>query len=54
MNNITVSVIGLGYVGLPVAVASGKKKRVIGFDINPVRIKELKKGHDRTNEVAPA
>lgn len=48
----TVSVIGLGYVGLPVAVAFGKSKRTIGFDINAQRIVELKAGHDRTGEVA--
>lgn len=46
-----VSVIGLGYVGLPVAVAFGKKKRVIGFDIDAQRITELRAGHDRTGEV---
>jgi UDP-N-acetyl-D-galactosamine dehydrogenase len=46
-----VSVIGLGYVGLPVAVAFGKKRKTIGFDINPVRIQELKNGFDRTNEI---
>ena len=48
----TVSVVGLGYVGLPVAVAFGKIRRTIGFDINGVRIAELKEGHDRTGEVA--
>lgn len=48
-----VSVIGLGYVGLPVAVAFGKKRRTIGFDINPARIRELIEGFDRTNEVTP-
>jgi len=47
-----ISVIGLGYVGLPVAVAFGKVRRTVGFDINPVRIKELQAGHDRTGEVA--
>ena len=47
----TVSVVGLGYVGLPVAVAFGKIRRTIGFDINPTRINELKAGHDRTGEV---
>ncbi len=47
----TISVIGLGYVGLPVAVTFGKVHRTIGFDINPVRIAELKAGHDRTGEV---
>lgn len=46
-----VSVIGLGYVGLPVAVAFGLKHRTIGFDINTQRIAELKKGYDRTGEV---
>ncbi|MCI0590427.1 MAG: nucleotide sugar dehydrogenase, partial [Gammaproteobacteria bacterium] len=46
-----ISVIGLGYVGLPVAVAFGQKGRVIGFDIDPDRIAELNKGFDRTNEV---
>lgn len=54
MNTLrNVSVIGLGYVGLPVAVAFGKEARTIGFDINPVRIKELQQNHDRTGEVAP-
>ena len=48
----TVSVIGLGYVGLPVAVAFGRKSRTIGFDINLQRIAELKEGHDRTGEVS--
>src|SRR5512137_2391758 len=46
-----ISVIGLGYVGLPVAVAFGKVRRTVGFDINAVRISELKSGHDRTGEV---
>jgi len=49
--NRKISVIGLGYVGLPVAVAFGKSHRVIGFDLNQARIEELKKGHDRTLEV---
>lgn len=46
-----VAVVGLGYVGLPVAVAFGKKQDVIGFDINSNRIESLKKGVDVTNEV---
>ena len=46
-----ISVIGLGYVGLPVAVAFGKVTEVIGFDINKNRINELKQGFDSTNEV---
>ena len=49
-----ISVIGLGYVGLPVAVAFGKKNRTIGFDVNPERIRELREGHDRTGEVSTA
>lgn len=46
-----ISVVGLGYVGLPVAVAFGKVRRTIGFDINSKRIKELQSGYDRTGEV---
>lgn len=46
-----IGVIGLGYVGLPLAVEFGKKTSVIGFDINKERISELKKGFDRTREV---
>jgi UDP-N-acetyl-D-galactosamine dehydrogenase len=46
-----ISVVGLGYVGLPVAVAFGKCRKTIGFDINPTRISELQAGHDRTGEV---
>ena len=49
-----VSVIGLGYVGLPVAVAFGNEAKTIGFDINPTRIAELQRNHDRTGEVTPA
>lgn len=52
MKDRVVSVIGLGYVGLPVAVAFGLKRRTIGFDINAQRIAELKQGYDRTGEVA--
>jgi len=46
-----ISVIGLGYVGLPVAVAFGKVRRTVGFDINATRIAELRQGLDRTGEV---
>lgn len=45
------AIIGLGYVGLPLAVEFGKKYTTIGFDINEKRIEELKKGYDRTLEV---
>ena len=46
-----ISIIGLGYVGLPLAVEFSKKYKVIGFDINNNRIEELKKGIDKTLEV---
>ncbi|WP_291721408.1 nucleotide sugar dehydrogenase [Bernardetia sp.] len=46
-----IAVIGLGYVGLPLAVEFGKKYTTIGFDINASRIEELDKGYDRTLEV---
>lgn len=48
----TIGVVGLGYVGLPLAIALGKHFRVIGFDRNEYRIHELKKGQDRTREVS--
>ncbi len=47
-----ISVVGLGYVGLPVAVAFGQVRRTIGFDVNRTRIDELKAGYDRTDEVS--
>jgi UDP-N-acetyl-D-glucosamine/UDP-N-acetyl-D-galactosamine dehydrogenase len=47
-----IAVIGLGYVGLPLAVEFGKKYRTVGFDINPARIKELKAGRDITLETS--
>ena len=49
-----IAVVGLGYVGLPVAVAFGRQQRTIGFDINARRIAELTAGHDNTLEVAAA
>jgi len=45
-----IAIIGLGYVGLPLAIEFGKKYKVLGFDINQARIEELKSGKDRTNE----
>jgi len=53
LNIGTVAVIGLGYVGLPLAVEFGKRRNVLGFDINPARIAELKTGRDATLEVSP-
>jgi UDP-N-acetyl-D-galactosamine dehydrogenase len=46
-----IAIIGLGYVGLPLAVALAEKYKVIGFDINVQRVEELQKGHDHTLEV---
>lgn len=50
--DIKLAVIGLGYVGLPLAVEFGKKRSVVGFDINQPRIDALKAGHDATLEVS--
>ena len=47
-----IAVVGLGYVGLPIAVAFAKYFPVIGFDINPKRIEELNRGIDRTGEIS--
>jgi UDP-N-acetyl-D-galactosamine dehydrogenase len=57
MNNINIknkkiAVIGLGYVGLPLAAAFAEKYPVVGFDINQGRVNELKSGHDHTLELA--
>ena len=50
-NEISIAVIGLGYVGFPLAVELSKLYQVCGFDLNIERIDELKKGIDRTNEI---
>jgi UDP-N-acetyl-D-galactosamine dehydrogenase len=52
ISNIKIAVIGLGYVGLPLAVEFGKNHSVIGFDINTNRINNLKSGTDHTLEVS--
>jgi len=52
VSDIKLAVIGLGYVGLPLAVEFGKHRKVIGFDINAARIAALKAGHDATLEVS--
>ena len=54
LDNIKLAVIGLGYVGLPLAVEFGKKRSAIGFDVNPKRIEELRSGLDATLEVDAA
>ncbi|OXR49868.1 MULTISPECIES: Vi polysaccharide biosynthesis UDP-N-acetylglucosamine C-6 dehydrogenase TviB [unclassified Pusillimonas] len=51
LQDVKLAVVGLGYVGLPLAVEFGKKRSVIGFDINARRIAELKTGKDHTLEV---
>ena len=51
MHSRKISVIGLGYVGLQVAVAFGSKSKTLAFDTNPKRLQELSDGYDRTNEV---
>ena len=53
-NNPTIAIIGLGYVGLPLAVAFAEKYKVIGFDINKKRITDLNNGKDFTLEVSDA
>lgn len=52
ISNIKIGIIGLGYVGLPLAVEFGKISPTLGFDINNNRLEELKNGIDRTNEVS--
>jgi len=53
MSKIKLAIVGLGYVGLPLAVEFGKKRSVTGFDINAKRIAELQKGVDHTLETSP-
>lgn len=48
LQDIKLTIIGLGYVGLPLAVEFGKQRPVVGFDINQKRIDQLKAGHDFT------
>jgi UDP-N-acetyl-D-galactosamine dehydrogenase len=54
LNEARIGVIGLGYVGLPLAVEFGRKFDTVGFDINTARIDELRSGKDSTLEVEPA
>lgn len=51
LSSIKLAIVGLGYVGLPLAVEFGKSRSVVGFDINQKRIASLNKGHDYTLEV---
>lgn len=50
MNSCKIAVIGLGYVGLPLAIEFSKQYKVVGYDINSIRIKELQYGNDKTGE----
>ncbi|MFK8030824.1 MAG: Vi polysaccharide biosynthesis UDP-N-acetylglucosamine C-6 dehydrogenase TviB [Gammaproteobacteria bacterium] len=54
LNDIRIGIVGLGYVGLPLAVSFGNKFPTLGFDINTARIDELNRGEDNTLEVEPA
>ena len=51
--SLNIAVIGLGYVGLPLAVALAKHQAVTGFDVAVTRVDELLSGHDRTNQISP-
>ena len=53
MKKPLIGIIGLGYVGLPLAAAFASKYEVVGFDVNIKRIKELKAAFDSTNELSP-
>ncbi len=53
LNDLKIGIVGLGYVGLPLAVEFGKHYSTTGFDLKSQRIAELKAGHDRTSEVSP-
>lgn len=53
LNDVKLGIIGLGYVGLPLAVEFGKVRETIGFDINQKRVDELNQGQDHTLEVYP-
>ena len=53
LSDKTIAIIGLGYVGLPLAVEFGKIRPAIGFDVQRRRIGELREGHDGTREMEP-
>jgi UDP-N-acetyl-D-glucosamine/UDP-N-acetyl-D-galactosamine dehydrogenase len=53
LRNCRIGVVGLGYVGLPLAVEFGKLFETLGFDLNPQRVAQLRKGRDATLEVSP-
>ena len=51
-NNTRIAVVGMGYVGLPLAIAFSRHFETIGYDVDGERIAELSQGHDRTNEMS--
>ena len=51
--DLRLAIVGLGYVGLPLAIEFGKQRSVVGFDINQTRVDELTSGHDHTLEASP-
>jgi len=53
VEDLKIAVVGLGYVGLPLAVEFGRIRSVVGFDINPKRIEQLRSGEDITLETDP-
>jgi UDP-N-acetyl-D-glucosamine/UDP-N-acetyl-D-galactosamine dehydrogenase len=54
IQDVKLAIVGLGYVGLPLAVEFGKKRPVLGFDVNAQRIRELEQGRDHTLEIEPS
>ncbi len=53
MDQVKIGIVGLGYVGLPLAVAFGRRHQTVGFDLKAARIAELESGHDATLETSP-
>ena len=53
LNDLKIGIVGLGYVGLPLAVEFGKKFPTVGFDIKSARVSELREGRDSTLECEP-
>jgi UDP-N-acetyl-D-galactosamine dehydrogenase len=54
IESVRIAVIGLGYVGLPLALAFSAHHSVVGFDVSKLRVAELKEGHDQTGEIQPS
>ncbi len=54
LRNLRIGVVGLGYVGLPLAVEFGRRFATVGFDVKAARVDELRRGHDSTLETDAA